>query len=64
MVASQWLPGLFNAMAFLTAIMQVTARQTGLPLDNMAIETHITTMMQPEEVRHIRFISNSLALFV
>jgi dynein heavy chain len=46
---SLWLPGLFNPMAFLTAIMQVTARQTGLPLDNMAVETHVTTMMQPDE---------------
>jgi dynein heavy chain len=36
-------------MAFLTAIMQVTARQTGLPLDKMAIETHVTTMAGPEE---------------
>jgi len=46
---SLWLPGLFNPMAFLTAIMQVTARQTGLPLDNMAIETNVTTMTQPDE---------------
>lgn len=45
---SLWLPGLFNPMAFVTAIMQVTARSTGLPLDKMSIETHITTMFGPE----------------
>ncbi len=45
---SLWLPGLFNPMAFVTAIMQVTARATGLPLDKMSVETHVTTMMRPE----------------
>lgn len=47
-----WLPGLFNPTAYLTAVMQVTARQTGLPLDKMTTETHITTMIshdQPKE---------------
>jgi dynein heavy chain, axonemal len=39
---SMWLPGLFNPMAYNTAVMQVTARQTGFALDNMTIETHIT----------------------
>lgn len=43
-----WLPGLFNPMAFVTAIMQVTARSTGLPLDKMSIETHVTTMLRPD----------------
>lgn len=46
---SLWLPGLFNPMAFVTAIMQVTARSTGLPLDKMSIETHVTTMLRPED---------------
>jgi len=46
---SIWLPGLQNPTSFLTAIMQVTARNTGLPLDNMTIETHMTTMLKPEE---------------
>jgi len=46
---SLWLPGLFNPMAFVTAIMQVTARATGLPLDKMSVETHVTTMLRPEE---------------
>jgi dynein heavy chain len=45
---SLWLPGLFNPMAFVTAIMQVTARDTGRPLDKMTVETHITTIYKPE----------------
>jgi dynein heavy chain, axonemal len=28
---------------------QVTARSTGLPLDKMDVETHVTTMLSPEE---------------
>ena len=48
--ACLWLPGLFNPTAYLTAVMQVTARQTGLPLDKMTIETFITTMSFPEQV--------------
>ena len=56
---SLWLSGLFNPMAFLTAIMQVTARQTSLPLDKMAIETHVTTLTRdavseyPEEGAYV-----------
>jgi dynein heavy chain, axonemal len=46
---SMWLPGIFNPMAVLTAIMQVTARSTGQPLDNMAVDTHVTTMLSPDE---------------
>ncbi|OQR95645.1 dynein heavy chain, partial [Thraustotheca clavata] len=38
---SMWLSGLFNPASFLTAIKQVTARASQLPLDNMTIETHI-----------------------
>jgi len=37
---SVWLPGLFNPTSYLTAVMQVTARRTGLPLDQMTTETH------------------------
>ncbi len=48
--ACLWLPGLFNPTAYLTAVMQVTARQTGLPLDKMTVETHVTTMAGPEQV--------------
>jgi dynein heavy chain len=39
---SMWLPGLFNPMAYNTAVMQVTARQTGFALDNMTVETYVT----------------------
>merc|ERR1719230_33804 len=46
---SLWLPGLFNPMAFITAVMQVTARRSGQALDNMTTETHMTAMMQPSE---------------
>ena len=38
-------------MAILTAIMQVIARSTGLPLDKMTIDTHVTTYLQPEEAK-------------
>lgn len=33
---------LFNPMSFLTAIKQITARENGLPLDNMALYTKVT----------------------
>lgn len=36
---STWIPGLFNPMAFLTAVMQVTARSKELPLDFMTNRT-------------------------
>eukprot|EP00981_Chlorochromonas_danica_P012313 scaffold4815_cov184-Ochromonas_danica.AAC.1 len=41
---SIWLPGLLNPTALLTAIKQVVARRRGLPLDGMALDTHITRM--------------------
>jgi dynein heavy chain len=47
---SFWLPGIFNPMAVLTAVMQVTARSTGLPLDKMAIDTHVSAYANPEAV--------------
>ncbi len=34
---SIWVSGLFNPMSFLTAIMQVTARAKGLPLDDVRL---------------------------
>ena len=46
---SLWLPGLFNPTAYLTAVMQVTARRTGAPLDQMTTETHVTTMLKASE---------------
>jgi len=48
---SLWIPGLFNPTSFLTAIKQVTARDKELPLDNLTTETHITTMLEPEEAK-------------
>ena len=47
---SIWLPGLFNPSSYLTAALQVTARKTGLALDKMTIETHVTTMWDVSEV--------------
>merc|ERR1711959_760214 len=46
---SLWLPGLFNPTAYLTAAMQVTARRTGAPLDQMTTETHVSTFTKPEQ---------------
>ncbi len=43
-----WLPGLFNPTSYLTAIMQVTARSLGLPLDKMTTETHVTVFATRE----------------
>jgi len=37
-----WLSGLFNPQAFLTAIMQSTARKNQWPLDKMCLQTDIT----------------------
>jgi dynein heavy chain len=47
---SLWISGLFNPMSFLTAIMQVTAREFGLPLDSMCLRTDVTNMWEVEEV--------------
>jgi len=49
---SVWLPGLFNPTSYLTAVMQVTARRTGMPLDQMTTETHVTTYLKPEQVEY------------
>lgn len=49
---SLWLPGLFNPTSYLTAVMQVTARRTGMPLDQMTTETHVTTFLKPDVVDH------------
>jgi len=50
-----WLPGLFNPMSFLTAVMQTTARKNSWPLDQLALETHpqrtyINNAIKPIEV--------------
>lgn len=41
---------LFNPMSFLTAIMQVTAREKGLPLDSMVLVTQVTGFRTPEDI--------------
>ena len=41
---------LFNPMSFLTAIMQVTAREKILPLDSMSLQTNVTLFKGQEEV--------------
>ena len=58
---SLWLPGLFNPTSYNTAIMQVTARSHGQPLDKMSVETHVSNMRSQEEAqrrhrprRHLR----------
>ena len=45
-----WLPGLFNPQAFLTAVMQVTARKNELPLDKLAIVCDVTKKATPDEI--------------
>ena len=50
---SVWLPGLFNPTAYLTAVMQVTARNTGAPLDQMTTETHISTFLSPDQITFV-----------
>jgi dynein heavy chain len=47
---SVWVAGLFNPTSYITAVMQVTARRTGLPLDQMTTDTHVTTFLKPEFV--------------
>mmetsp|Transcript_44320 Transcript_44320/g.32330 ORF Transcript_44320/g.32330 Transcript_44320/m.32330 type:complete len:80 (-) Transcript_44320:277-516(-) len=48
---SLWISGLFNPMSFLTAIMQVTARQHLLPLDDMCLKTEVTNIKDHEEIQ-------------
>ncbi|KAJ8613143.1 hypothetical protein CTAYLR_004791 [Chrysophaeum taylorii] len=45
---SVWLSGLFNPMAYLTGVTQVTSRATGQPLDKMTQETHVTVYKDPD----------------
>jgi len=44
-----WISGLFNPMSFLTAIMQITARATGLPLDDMCLKTEVSNNFLVED---------------
>merc|ERR1712086_1034031 len=50
---SLWISGLFNPMSFLTAIMQVTARQKGLALDDMTLKTNVTNTKDPKEIPEV-----------
>jgi len=45
-----WISGLFNPQAFLTAIMQTTARKNSWPLDNMVLITEVTKKTLADEV--------------
>jgi len=45
-----WLPGLFNPQAFLTAVMQVTARKNELPLDRLATVVDVSKKWNAEEI--------------
>lgn len=44
-----WISALFNPMSYLTAIMQVTARAAGLPLDNMCLVSEVTNTKDRSE---------------
>merc|ERR1712094_119210 len=44
---SVWISGLFNPMAYITAILQTTARKNDLPLDQMEVWTDITNHVDP-----------------
>lgn len=49
LLLSTWISGLFNPMAFLTAVMQVTARDRGMPLDFMTNRTVFLNANDPTE---------------
>lgn len=46
-----WISGLFNPMSFLTAIMQSTAREHGLPLDDMCLKTDVLNVRDKTELQ-------------
>jgi len=45
-----WVSGLFNPMAYITAILQTTARINNLPLDQMEVWTDITSHTEPAKL--------------
>lgn len=47
---SLWISGLFNPMSYLTSIMQVTARNNNLALDDMVLKTDVTNTRDPKEI--------------
>eukprot|EP00930_Biecheleria_cincta_P103951 TRINITY_DN9605_c0_g4_i1.p1 TRINITY_DN9605_c0_g4~~TRINITY_DN9605_c0_g4_i1.p1 ORF type:complete len:4232 (-),score=759.91 TRINITY_DN9605_c0_g4_i1:457-13152(-) len=50
LLKSIWICGLFNPMAFLTAVMQVTARETKLPLDYMTNRSTFLNILDASDV--------------
>lgn len=44
-----WVSGLFNPMSYLTAIMQVTAREHTLPLDEIILKTEVKNTFNVED---------------
>jgi len=50
LLRSIWISGLFNPMAFLTAVMQVTARENSLPLDYMTNRSRFLNTRDPSEI--------------
>lgn len=44
-----WISGLFNPMSYLTAIMQVTAREKVLPLDDIVLKTEVKNSFAIED---------------
>merc|ERR1712139_473113 len=47
---SVWITALFNPMAYVTAILQTTARARDLPLDQMDIWTDLLDEMEPANI--------------
>ncbi|CAE7742405.1 unnamed protein product, partial [Symbiodinium necroappetens] len=50
LLKSIWISGLFNPMAFLTAVMQVTARNKQLPLDYMTNRATILNILDSTDI--------------
>jgi len=46
-----WISGLFNPMAYITAVLQTTARQRNIPLDQMEIWTDVSAITEPSDVK-------------
>jgi len=44
-----WISALFNPMSYLTAVMQVTARAAGLPLDDMTLMLEVLNIKDKGE---------------
>ncbi|TYZ57148.1 hypothetical protein PybrP1_002034 [[Pythium] brassicae (nom. inval.)] len=49
---SIWLPGLFNPTAYTTACLQVTSRRKFMPLNQMTVETHVTTFQDAAQATY------------